>query len=156
MTRARNVTPLHTARRIARINSLITTLLERDLARDEVASLLEVTPSGVRKYMTDLGGRIRTAQPVDGVGKALGPAVYTLAITAEEAQAYLAGLAKNPPTRAAKHSKSAMSIAMRDSTRHIHIMKDDVNYPIRVSRVPPMRDPLVAAFFGAGRHEVRV
>lgn len=157
MTRARHVTPIHTTRRIERIRSLVTTLLTRELARDEVATLLEVTPSGARKYVGDLreAGVIQLARYADGTDTALGHPVYTLAMTAEQAQAYLAGLAESAPPRAAKLSKSAFSVASRDPGRHFHIMADDAPFSIRISRVPPMRDPLVAAFFGAGRHEVR-
>lgn len=161
MSRARNVTPLQTTRRLARINSLVTTLLTRDLGRDDVATLLAVTPSGARKYLGDLreAGVIQLARYEGGTAYSLGHPVYTMAMTAEQAQAYLADLAKSQPSRAAAKpspSKSAMSIALRDPRRHIHLMADDVPFQIRLSRMPVMRDPLVAAFFGgAGQHEVR-
>ncbi len=157
MTRLRHVTPRQTALRLERICNLVTTLLERDLARDEVASLLKVTPSGARKYVGDLraAGVIELARYVRGTATALGEPVYTLTMTAEKAQEYLASLATNLPTRAARPSKSAFSVASSDPSRRFHIMADDAPFSIRISRVPPMRDPLVAAFFGAGRHEVR-
>lgn len=157
MTRARHVTPIHTTRRIERICNLVTTLLERDLARDEVATLLAVTPSGARKYVGDLraAGVIESARYVGGTKTALGEPVYTLTMTAEKAREYLESLTTSAPARAAKQSKSAMSIASRDPSRRFHIMHDDAPFSIRVSRTPVARDWLVTAFFGAGRHEVR-
>jgi len=158
MTRARHVTPRQTAQRIERIRNVVTALLAGDLVREELTDVLQVSPSGARKYIADLreAGCIALARYADGTTTSLGAPVYTLAMTAKEAQAYLDSLAANLPARAIKPSNSAFSIASRDPSRRFHIMADDAPYQIRISRIPVMRDPLVAAFFGAGRHEVRV
>lgn len=158
MTRARHVTPRQTAQRIERIRNVVTALLAGDLVREELTNVLQVSPSGARKFITELreAGVISFARYVDGTATAPGAPVFTLALTAEQARAYLAGLEANPPTRSIKPSKSAFSVASRDPSRRFHIMADDAPFSIRVNLTPPMRDPLVAAFFGAGGHEVRV
>ena len=156
MTRAHYVTHGKTIQRMERLRTLVTELMTRDLPADELADVLKLSPSGARKYVGDLtaAGVIALAIPVDGAVSVV-RRVYTLAITAEKAQEYLAGLVTNAPVRAARESKSVLSIAAREAGRRFHIMEDDAPFSIRVDRAPAMRDPLVAAFFGAGRHEVR-
>ncbi len=157
MTRAHHVTHGQTIQRMERLRTLVTALLAGDLVRGELADILQVGPSGVRKYVNDLcaAGVIELARYVDGTATFLGHPVYTLAITAEEAKEYLATLSADAPVRVGRPSKSALSIAVRDPGRHIHIMQDDAPFSIRVSGAPVARDWLVAAFFGAGQHEVR-
>lgn len=156
MTRAHHVIHGQTIQRMERLRTLVTELLTRDLPADELADVLKLSPSGARKYVGDLtsAGVIALATSVGGAGSASGR-VYTLAVTPEQAQVYLTSLTTAAPVRAARESKSALSIAGRDPSRRFHIMQDDAPFSIRVSRAPAMRDPLVAAFFGAGRHEVR-
>lgn len=154
MTRAHHVTHGQTIQRMERLRTLVTELLARDLPADELAWVLKLSPSGARKYVADLtaAGVIALATPVDG---AVSGRVYTLAVTPEQAQVYLASLATTAPVRAVRESKSALSIAGRDPSRRFHIMQDDAPFSIRVERSPVARDWLVTAFFGAGRHEVR-
>lgn len=156
MTRTHHVTHGQTIQRMERLRTLVTELLARDLPADELAWVLKLSPSGARKYVGDLtaAGVIALATAVGGAGSASGR-VYTLAVTPEQAQAYLASLATTAPVRAARESKSALSIAGRDPSRRFHIMQDDAPFSIRVERAPVARDWLVTAFFGAGRHEVR-
>ena len=156
MTRAHHVTHGQTIQRMERLRTLVNELLTRELPADELAWVLKLSPSGARKYVSDLtaAGVIVLATPVAGAGPAPGR-VYTLAVTPEQAQAYLAGLASAAPVRAARESKSTLSIAAREAGRRFHIMQDDAPFSIRVSRAPVARDWLVAAFFGGGQHEVR-
>ena len=155
MTRARHVTPRQTAARIERIRILINALLAGDMTRDEIGEVLQVGPSGVRKYLADLGEKVEIARHIDGTATFVGFPVFCLAITPEAARAYLASLVTVAPARAAAAPISALSVAARDPSRHFHILADDAHYAVRVSRTPAMRDPLVAALFGAVRHEVR-
>ena len=156
MTRAHHVTHGQTIQRMERLRTLVTELLTRDLPADELAWVLKLSPSGARKYIGDLtaAGVIALATPVGGAVPVSGR-VYTLAVTPEQAQVYLASLTTTAPVRAARESKSSLSIAGRDPSRRFHIMQDDAPFSIRVSRAPVARDWLVTAFFGAGRHEVR-
>ncbi|HBI70696.1 MAG TPA: transcriptional regulator [Massilia sp.] len=155
MTRAYHVTHGQTIQRMERLRTLVTELLTRDLPADELADALKLSPSGARKYVADLtaAGVIALAIPVNGTVSVV-RRVYTLAVTPEQAQDYLVGLATTAPARAARESKSALSFAAREAGRRFHIMQDDAPFSIRVSRAPVARDWLVAAFFGAGQHEV--
>lgn len=156
MSNERHVTHRQTVQRIERLRAIVTSLLTGDLPGPDLAELIGLSPAGSRKYVRELSGAgiIALAVPVDGAVSVV-RRVFTLAVTEAQARAYLAELDVSAPIRAAKPSKSALSVAMRDSTRHVHLMKHDVQFSIRLNRTPPMRDPLVAALFGAGRHEVR-
>jgi len=156
MTAHHHVIHRQTVQRLQRLRALVTALLSSDLPGPDLAEVLGLSPAGSRKYVRELSGAgiIALAVPLDGTVSVV-RRVFTLAVTEEQARAYLADLTVTAPIRAAKPSKSAISVAMRDSTRHVHLMKHDVQFSIRLNRTPPMRDPLVAAFFGAGQHEVR-
>ncbi|MEH6434321.1 ArsR family transcriptional regulator [Massilia sp. DD77] len=156
MIRARHVTHGQTAARVERLRLLITTLQVRQLMRDEIGEILQVGPSGVRKYLKDLGSMIAIARYVDGTPTYRGDPVYCLAMTSEQIHAYLANLDAAPAARPGSQSMSALSRAALDPSRHFHIMKDDTHYAIRLSRAPIVRDPLVAALFGPRSVEVRV
>lgn len=156
MIRARHVTHGQTAARVERLRRLIVTLQVRQLMRDEIGQILQVGPSGVRKYVKDLGDKIAIARYVDGTATYRGDPVYCLTMTQGQTQAYLASLAAAPTARPAAASKSAFSLASQDPSRHIHIMEDDAHFAVRLNRSPATRDPLVAAFFGARGAEVCV
>lgn len=150
-----HATHRQTAARIDRLLILVAALQARHLMREDIGGILQVGPSGVRKYIKDLGAAIEIDRYVDGNNRFIGFPVYRLAMTAEEAQAYLAGLASSPTKLPCRPSASALSIAAKDPSRHFHILADDTHYAIRLNRTPATRDPLVAAFFGAGRMEAR-
>lgn len=148
MTRARYVTPGQTAARIEKIRRLVAALLVGPLSRDAIGNLLEMGPSGVRKYLTDLGSRVTAARGADGL-------LCYLAITSEQAQVYLSQLDSVPVARPTGIPKRAKDIASLGAGRLIHIMQDDVHYSVRLHSAPVGRDPLVAALFGACAPEVR-
>jgi hypothetical protein len=156
MTRAHHVTHGRTTERLEKIRKLVTALLTRQLMREDIAEILQMGPSGVRKYVADLRGVIGIARYVDGTATFLGYPVYCLAIAGCEAQDYLAKLSVQAPTSGRKGRVSELAIAERDPKRHIHIMRDDEYYQVRVSRSIPAPDPLVAALFGTSRMESRV
>lgn len=147
MTRASYVTPGQTAARIENLRRLVAELLVRSMRRDEVGDLLEMGPSGVRKYIKDLGDRVTTVRTPDGP-------VYFIAMAPAQAQAYLTQLAAVPVSRATGRPKPIAERAL-DPSRRIHIMKDDSHYSVRLHSAPAARDPLVAAFFGQRAAEVR-
>jgi predicted transcriptional regulator len=156
MTRAHHVTHGRTAERIERIRRLIIELQDRDMRREDIADLLAMGPSGVRKYIADLreSGVMEIARYADGTATFLGYAEYRLALGADETRDYLANLAA-APTSGRKGRISELAIAERDPRRHIHIMRDDEYYQVRVSRSIPAPDPLLVALFGASRMETR-
>jgi hypothetical protein len=149
MTRAHHVTHGRTTERLEKIRKLVAALQEGQLPHDQVGPLLELGPSGVRKYLADLRGKVQLT--VDR-----GEKVLRLAITSDSAQAYLDSLAPKVPTSGRKGRVSELALAERDPKRHIHIMRDDEYYQVRVSRSIPAPDPLVVALFASRWMEARV
>jgi hypothetical protein len=139
MTRTRHVTPGATAARLENIRNLITTLQQRQLARHEIGAILCVGPSGVRKYLKDLSGKIELVYEA-------GTQVFRLTMDTAEAQAYLIELAARALARPAK--KSATALAVTIPGRHFHILEDDEYCAVRMQRGPVARDWAVAAIFG--------
>lgn len=143
MTRARHVTPSHTAGRIERICSLVLAFQARGaMTRAEIGDVLKVGPSGVRKYLVDLGENVT-------FGFVGGTQLCRLALSADEATEYVTELTRAAAGRPRPHRASDFEIAQRDPKRRFHIMVDDEHYPIRMRRDHIVRDPLVAALFGA-------
>lgn len=153
MTRAHHVTHGRTVERLDKIRKLIAALQLRQLMREDIAELLQMGPSGVRKYIADLKGVIEIARHVDPTSRSVGEPVYRLAITADAATAYLASLATQAIARPVKEPKS--ELAVPGPGRHFHILADDTHYAIRVSRAIPTHDPLHALFFRTSAAEVR-
>jgi hypothetical protein len=142
MTRARHVTPCHTAARLERICTLIAAFQARGaLTRAEIGDVLKMGPSGVRKYLVDLGDKV-------AFGSIGGEQLCRLTLSADEATAYVAQLAREAAGRPRPINLSDFEKAKRDPARHFHILEDDEHYAIRLGRTPIVRDPLVAAFFG--------
>jgi len=148
MTRASYVTPGQTAARIDNLRRLVAALLVGPLSREAIGNILEMGPSGVRKYLADLGERVTNVRGADGL-------MCYLAITPEQAQAYLAQLATAPVSRPTGMPKRPKDIATIGPGRHVHIMADDAHYAVRLHTAPAARDPLVAAFFGQRAAEVQ-
>jgi hypothetical protein len=142
MTRARHVTPCHTACRIEKICSLVLAFQARGaMTRAEIGDVLKMGPSGVRKYLVDLGEKV-------AFGSIGGEQLCRLTLGAEEARAFVAQLAREAAGRPRPINVSDFEKAKRDPNRHFHILDDDEHYAIRLGRAPIVRDPLVAAFFG--------
>lgn len=142
MTRARHVTPCHTAGRIERICNLVRAFQARGaMTRAEIGDVLKIGPSGVRKYLTDLGENV-------AFGYIGGQQLCRLTLGADEAAAFIVQLTTEAAGRPRPVRPSDFDIAKRDPARRFHILADDEHYPIRIRRDQVVRDPLVAAFFG--------
>lgn len=148
MTRARYVTPGQTAARVDKLRRLVGALMVGPLSRDAIGSLLAVGPSGVRKYLADLGERVTTARGAEGL-------TCHLDITHDQARAYLAQLAAAPASRPRGVPKRGKDVPELGAGRHIHLMRDDSHFEVCPHSAPAARDPLVAAFFGIDSDEVR-
>jgi hypothetical protein len=140
MTRIRHVASSQTVQRIAKLHRLITALLSGPQDRDALGDLLKVGPSGVRKYLADLRGKVELII-IDGRPH------YRLAISAEATRDFLERLAAQMPVRAVKEPKSPMQVRMAGVGRHFHILADDTHYAIRVNNRIPAHFPLMAHFF---------
>lgn len=147
MSRSRHVTPSRTAERIERVRKLIEALKVSELSRDEIGGLLSIGPSGVRKYMVDLAGIVESS------GEA-GHLVCRLTRDADKVANYLASLDALTPARPIKPRACALAIAAKDPARHFHIMEDDVEFPVRIPRIPA-HDPVMAHFFKLVPAQVR-
>jgi len=148
MIRSIQVPNGHTAARLRRLRILLTAFLDRQLMREDIADLLCLSPSGVRKYVKDLAGIIGVARYVEGTETFIGFPVYQLAIRSDQVEEFLEQMTATAPTRTYPGRPSSLSRASKDPRRHFHILADDAHYAIRVSRAPVTRDPMVAAFFG--------
>jgi len=148
MTRASYVTPGQTAARLDNLRRLVGALLVGPLSRAAIGNLLEMGPSGVRKYLADLGARVTSARGDEGL-------MCYLTITPEQAHAYLAQLAAAPVSRPTGVPKRPRDVATNGAGRHIHVMHDDSHFAVRLHSAPAARDPLVAAFFGLRAAEAR-
>ncbi len=154
------VTPAHkphgrTAARIANIKMLVDALRVGSLLRDEIGALLKLSPSGVRKYIKELRELyiIEIERFIDGTATTMGYPLFRLVPDDAHISAFIAEIECGIPEvkRARAGKPSNLEVALRDQKRHFHILADDTHYAIRISRSPVMRDPLVAAFFGAPR-----
>jgi len=141
MTRARHIIPSRSIERIERLRILVNALYAGPLTREEMGDLLKIGPSGVRKYLVELRGKVAEKG-------AAGEQRCSLTLTAAEAADYLASLAAQAATRPPVRRLSDFDKAARDPARHFHILADDAHYAIRLRRAPIVRDPLVEAFFG--------
>jgi hypothetical protein len=138
--RVKHVTPGRTAERIAKIRKILVALLCCPQSRDELGNLLQVGPSGVRKYLADLRGKVELIV-IDGQPH------YRSTMGDEAAEGYLAKLAAQLPVRSTPALKTALSFARRDPSRHFHIMEDDEYHQVRVLRKLPALDPITAHLF---------
>jgi hypothetical protein len=149
MTRAHHVTHSYTAERLEKIRRLITALMIRQVPRDEIGPMLQIGPSGVRKYLADLCQLVELAREAE-------MQVCRLKIDTAAAQAYLAALGAQLSARAIpKPHPSLLEMAKRDPARHIHIMRDDEEYKPRMFRALPQHEPMMAHFYGMAPVEVR-
>lgn len=140
MSRGRFVTPSRTAERVERVRKLITALQLGELSRDEVGGLLAIGPSGVRKYMVDLAAIVESVYVA-------GQLMCRLSRDTAKVGAYLAKLDEQAASRPIKPRKCELTIAAQDPARHFHIMEDDVEFKVRVTKAIPKHEPLLAAFF---------
>lgn len=139
------------ARRFENMRRLVAELSVRDMCADEVAELLGFTLSGARKYLRPLlaAGIIELDRYVGGTAAAVGKAVYRLARDPEPVRGFMSALAQpRGKGKKAPPDLPSPSRAPRNG-RLFHIMQDDGDCLIRVSRAPVRRDPLVEALFGA-------
>jgi hypothetical protein len=132
-----------------RLRVLVMALQIKPLTRDEMAGVLQMGPSGVRKYLVDLAGKYEWVAGEE-------QDVCRLTIGEDETAALLANLAAAAPSKSARRTKTALSIAAQDPARHFHILQDDEHYSIRPVRGIPAPAPEMAYFYGMLRSEVRV
>jgi predicted ArsR family transcriptional regulator len=142
-----------TASRAANLRRLVAELQQRDMSRADISQLLDVSESPACRYLADLrrAGVAEFSFYRGAARGSLGAHVYRITADGERVRAYL-DLLSEPR---APQSRTALAIALRDPSRRLYFAMDDEPFEVPVHRGPVRRDPMVAALFGAGRHEVR-
>lgn len=139
---ADDITSHHTLARNENIKRLLVALGQRPMRRDEICDFLHYSPSGGRKYISLLR-EARVIELVDHEGGRagyIGMPIYGLTDDSERIAAYLESLAA-PRDPVSSPPRSQIAIASRDPARHFHIIRDDIAYPVRVSRAAVVVDP---------------
>jgi hypothetical protein len=113
MSRVRHVTPGPTAARIEKIRTLITALQIKSLTRGEMSGVLQMGPSGVRKYLVDLAGKYEWAPDAD-------EDVCRLTICEAEARAFLASMAASEDCLEHRHPGSGAPLPHHAGRRALH------------------------------------
>lgn len=121
----------------------------RELDAAGVASLLDCSPGGARKYLHELleASVIRCRQPGHAEGRAAKG--FRLNGDAWIVRSYLMHLSEAQFGNALlKRGKKRAQQLRTVGTRHFHIMADDGCNGVKATQVVVRRDPLVAALFG--------
>ncbi len=144
--------PIRSQQRITMMSSLIAELGQRDVTIQQAADFLHMSHAGGKNYMRDL----RVAGLISIVGETAGvvgqPApIYRLTTDQAKIDKYLADLrAFRLPKRQTRPDGSLLAQALKDPTRHVHLLRDDAaGFKPVMHRITPVRDSLVAALFGA-------
>jgi DNA-binding transcriptional ArsR family regulator len=130
-----------TEQRDANVRKLIAALRHGPLLRDEIRDLLGLSASGNNKYIALLreAGVIEMMGYVNPVGNSPGHPLYRLNRDAAVVDAYLRSLEEG----------SAKLVTLKDTSRHIHRLRDDGPESVFVpKRGIPAPDPVLAAFYG--------
>lgn len=140
--RVRNTTA--TRLRTDNLKRLIAELRVRNMLAAEIASFFCFSLSGAQKYIRDLRDAlvIEPDRRADGTATCPGKPVYRLSPDTEHVQQFVLNLdqpIKRTPSQLSPRSK--VEIASRDPNRHFHIIRDDIQYPVRVSRAAVAPDP---------------
>lgn len=143
----RPVLPQHLGKmkqRIAKMTMLIEALSFRSLAFDDVCELLGYSPSGARKYLTELSkfNVIERASEHERV--------FKLTDDLDARKAFMSRLSLGMSQGLPKPAKSdgAIRTALASTGRHFHLMMDDAPFKIKPSKKIPAADPLLAMFYG--------
>lgn len=138
-----------TEQRTANLKSLVAELAIREMQVDDICTHLKMSPSGARKYIADLraAGVMVLARHADATATYAGKAAYRLVSDPLLVSEFLAQIEqhKHQPRIPAPPARVLPVVP----GRHLHIMADDTHYAVRINRQPAIRDPLVAALFGA-------
>lgn len=136
-----------TAARVANTKKLIEALAISAMTRDDICQLLQLGPSGARKYITDL--RESGIMEVSALDSRHRPSAYSLVDNPSHIAAFIADLDVSRPFCSRGARSSNLAIAKRNPGRHFHPSQDGATFAVRVSTAPVAPDPfaLPAEFF---------
>lgn len=136
------VTPAR-SHRIDKLHRLVAALEQRSMGPGAVMELLQVSYSAARNYLNELA-QAGIAEPA--------PERHTVMRLHPDLQArerFFAGLSERLGQARVSLRRSTSRHCMNSSGRFLHVLADDVTFPLVLHRDPVRRDPLVAALFGA-------
>ncbi|RJG11275.1 ArsR family transcriptional regulator [Massilia cavernae] len=132
-------------RRIGKMKELVAELSRRDMDHADVMALLDCSRTSARIYIGELLCAGVAEQPPCGRNRAAGERTfYRIAPDRAVVGAFLAAAGDSAYADNVGH-------AADKGGRHFHILADDVAYPLVVDDAKVLRDPLVAALFGASK-----
>lgn len=146
-------------RRNENMKRLIEELRVRNMTSLDMSALLGFSKSGGRKYLNDLSKHelIEVVGQLEGVNSAKKSQctfVYGLRKD-EEIEARIAKMIADVDNgivvKLSTLEKKADVLPEMQQGQLIHLMADDAPFKVRSSRMPIMRDPLVAALFGPAK-----
>lgn len=141
--------------RIANMRRLIAELHKGDMPRNDMLAFLGLARSTVRSMLDDLtaGEVVARVGRLDTYPGSIGVPVYRLTGDSEKVERCLANIEQGGGRRQGV-SRDQAAILARDPARHVHVMRDDEPFRVRICRAAVMPDPwaLPRPFFGvAGR-----
>lgn len=141
-----------TARRIANLHRMVAELQCRDMARDDIMDLLEVSITAVRLLVLDLGELVESTR-----AGLFDQYHYHLRATPDEVCAFLAAFGKCIPAHRIAHNqrrtprtpRTPKEKLLAGPSRRFHTLEDDAVFSVRVHHGPAAPDPfaLPVAFF---------
>lgn len=131
------------AQRADNLRQLVAILQTRNLTRDEIGQIIGMKRSAVREYLADLAPVVNVVEK----GAIVGQDLYGITADAAAIATYLEELKVGAPMRGREQPTRTFERAER-AGRRFHIMQDDAEWRVRVSRAAPFRDVLVSALFG--------
>jgi hypothetical protein len=132
-----------TLRRIENLHRLVTALGQGGMGPVDVMQLLQVSYSAARNYFEELA--------LAGIGEYGGDRGTQLRLLPDETaiRHYLATLAERVTQPRVSLRRSSSRHCANPGKRFLHVLADDVRFPLVLDCHPVRRDPLVAALFGA-------
>jgi predicted transcriptional regulator len=128
--------------RIENIRRLVAALAQRSMEAREVAELLNVSDRAARNYLKEL-------EEAGAADHALGCRTR-LRLRSDPAvlERYLSTLTQRIGQQHVALRRSVSRHCLTPGTKFLHVLADDVRFPLVMDQHPPRRDPLVAALFG--------
>ena len=129
--------------RIENMRRLVAALAQRSMGPRVVAELLNISDSAARAYLKALAeAGVAHHDPSGRTRLRLGPDPAVQ-------QAFLSALAARAEQQQVALRRSTARHCTNPGKAFLHVLADDVRFPLVLHRHPAHRDPLVAALFGA-------
>lgn len=130
--------------RIENMRRLVAALARGSMGPRAVAALLTISESAARIYLKELE-QANVVAPVPGCRT-------TLRLHADPAvvQRFFSALEERPRQRQVALRRSSSRHCTNPGKEFLHVLADDIRFPLVLHGDPVRRDPLVAALFGGG------